>query len=430
MAGSEKLWLHIHNITCSIQSFLSIILKVYYPRSLFAAYKMSGTKICLIGAGPSGMSVLYHAEKLRKDGRDVPEVVCFEKQSSWGGLWNQSWRTGLDEFGEPVHSSMYRHLWSNGPKEALEFPDYTFEDHYGKAIPSFPPRQVLFDYLQGRWKKAGSLDNMIHFNHVVRSVTFNEITNTFTIVVKDLDSNKVLPAQIFDYVIVATGHFSTPRVPSLPGIDSFPGRIIHSHDFREAKEFNGMRLLIVGASYSAEDISLQCGKYGAKSITCTWRTTPMGFKWPEGISEKPPLQQIDGKVCHFQDGSTREVDAIILATGYLHHYPFLTDDLRLVDDNTIYPHSLYKGTVWMKGGNGRLMYIGAQNQYYTFTMFDVQALWALKYIIGEIKVPSQGEMDEDWKSWSERYVLQYILDYPNRLNSIFCRAVRIRQKFG
>ena len=44
---------------------------------------------------------------------------------------------------------MYRYLWSNGPKECLEFPDYTFEEHFGKAIPSFPPREVLFDYLQG-----------------------------------------------------------------------------------------------------------------------------------------------------------------------------------------------------------------------------------------------------------------------------------------
>ena len=56
---------------------------------------------------------------------------------------------GLDEHGETVHGSMYRYLWSNGPKEALEFPDYTFEEHFGKAIPSFPPREVLFDYLQG-----------------------------------------------------------------------------------------------------------------------------------------------------------------------------------------------------------------------------------------------------------------------------------------
>ena len=45
----------------------------------------------------------------------------------------------------------YRYLWSNGPKEALEFPNYTFDEHFGKAISSFPPREVLFDYLQGRY---------------------------------------------------------------------------------------------------------------------------------------------------------------------------------------------------------------------------------------------------------------------------------------
>ena len=57
---------------------------------------------------------------------------------------------GTDDMGERVHGSMYRYLWSNGPKEALELPEYTFEKHYGKAIPSFPPREVLLDYLQGK----------------------------------------------------------------------------------------------------------------------------------------------------------------------------------------------------------------------------------------------------------------------------------------
>ena len=49
-----------------------------------------------------------------------------------------------------MHNSMYRYLWSNGPKEAsLEYPDYTFDKHFGKPIPSFPPREVLFDYMKG-----------------------------------------------------------------------------------------------------------------------------------------------------------------------------------------------------------------------------------------------------------------------------------------
>ena len=56
---------------------------------------MAPKRICVIGAGPSGMSILYHIEKMKKQGREVPEIVCFEKQSNWGGLWNYSWRTGM-----------------------------------------------------------------------------------------------------------------------------------------------------------------------------------------------------------------------------------------------------------------------------------------------------------------------------------------------
>ena len=363
---------------------------------------MSSKRVCLIGAGPSGMCLLYQAGQLLKAGREVPEIVCFEKQSNWGGLWNQSWRTGIDEFGEPVHGSMYRHLWTNGPKEALELPDYTFDEHFGKAIPSFPPREVLFDYLQGRWIKEGNLRKMIRFNHMVRSVAFDEETQMFSVMVKDLKDNKVLKEERFDNVIVATGHYSTPNVPSLPGIESFPGRVLHSHDFREAKEFKDMRLMVVGASYSAEDIALQCFKYGAKSITCTWRSKPMGFDWPEGITERPMVSKIDGNTCHFKDGFSCDVDAIILATGYLHSYPFLPDSLRLVDRNILFPKNLYKGTVWTNGASGKLLYIGAQDQYYTFSMFDVQALWAMKYMLGDIEAPSKKEIEENCESWSAR----------------------------
>ncbi|PFX11504.1 Dimethylaniline monooxygenase [N-oxide-forming] 1, partial [Stylophora pistillata] len=111
--------------------------------------KMSKEKrVCVIGAGPSGMSVLYHFNKLKEQGKEIPDIVCFDKQSDWGGLWKYSWETGINQFGEPVHGSMYRGLWSNGPKEALEYPDYTFEDHFKKAIPSFQPREVLYDYLK------------------------------------------------------------------------------------------------------------------------------------------------------------------------------------------------------------------------------------------------------------------------------------------
>ena len=49
-----------------------------------------------------------------------------------------------------------------------------------------------------------------------------------------------------------------------------------------------------------------------------WRTKPMGFHWPEGMEERPLLTKLEGKTAHFKDGSSQEVDAIILCTGYQH----------------------------------------------------------------------------------------------------------------
>ena len=67
---------------------------------------------------------------------------------------------------------MYRYLWSNGPKECLEFADYSFDEHFGKPIPSFPPREVLYDYITGRVKK-GNLKNKVRFSTSVSKVIFN-----------------------------------------------------------------------------------------------------------------------------------------------------------------------------------------------------------------------------------------------------------------
>ena len=77
--------------------------------------KMPGKKVCLIGAGPSGMSVLCWLGKLKREGREVPDIVCYEKQGDWGGLWNYSWRTGTDQYGEQVHGSMYRSVSASIP---------------------------------------------------------------------------------------------------------------------------------------------------------------------------------------------------------------------------------------------------------------------------------------------------------------------------
>jgi len=343
------------------------------------------TRVAVVGAGPSGLAQLRAFQSAAQKDAGIPEIVCYEKQDGWGGLWNYTWRTGLDEYGEPVHCSMYRYLWSNGPKECLEFADYSFEEHFGKPIASYPPRAVLFDYIEGCAKKA-DVRKWIRFRTPVRRVTYDHGTGLFSVTVHDLINDKEYTEE-FDHVVVATGHFSVPNAPHFEGMETFNGRVLHSHDFRDALEFKDKDILIIGSSYSAEDIASQCWKYGCKSVTISHRTKPMGLKWPDNFKEVPLLQNVKKNTCTFKDGSTADVDAIILCTGYLHHFPFMANDLKLRTANRLAPANLYKGVVLVD--NPKLFYLGMQDQFYTFNMFDAQAWYARDVIMGRIDVPDR-----------------------------------------
>lgn len=355
-------------------------------------------RIGIIGAGPSGLAQLRAFESARRKGVDIPEIVCFEKQSDWGGMWNFTWRTGVDEFGEPVHGSMYRYLWSNGPKECLEFADYSFDEHFGRQISSYPPRPVLFDYIEGRVKKS-DVRKYIRFNIVARWVEFNENTQQFHLTVEDLVNERTY-TETFDYLVVATGHFSYPNVPHFEGIETFSGQVLHAHDFRGADPYVGKNLLLIGSSYSAEDIGVQCYKHGARSVTISYRSEPMGFNWPEGMREVPLVTHFKGDKAYFKDGTSGSFDAVILCTGYKHKFPFLPDSLRLKTANVMYPDNLYKGIFWHK--QPRLIYLGMQDQYYTFNMFDAQAWYARDVILGRISLPDYDTMRADIQTWLDR----------------------------
>jgi trimethylamine monooxygenase len=377
-------------------------------------------RVAIIGAGPSGLAQLRAFQSAAQKGAEIPEIVCFEKQSNWGGLWNYTWRTGVDENGEPVHCSMYRYLWSNGPKEGLEFADYSFEEHFGKQIASYPPRAVLFDYIEGRVLKA-DVRKWIRFSSVIRWVEYLPETEEFEVTVHDMTEDRVYKER-FDHVICASGHFSSPNVPEYPGFDQFNGRIVHAHDFRDAREFEGKDVLVVGSSYSAEDIGSQCWKYGAKTVTSCYRSAPMGFNWPDNWEEKPAMERVEGRTVHFSDGTTKDVDAIILCTGYKHYFPFLPDDLRLKTANRLATADLYKGVVYVH--NPKLFYLGMQDQWFTFNMFDAQAWYVRDIILGRIEVPADKQVlmadvaereAREEASDDVKYAINYQADYIKEL---------------
>ncbi|HLR97503.1 MAG TPA: hypothetical protein VK053_23485, partial [Jiangellaceae bacterium] len=97
---------------------------------------------------------------------------------------------------------------------------------------------------------------------------------------------------------------------------------------------------------------------------------------------------------------TREIDAIILCTGYQHSFPYIEEGLRLRTANILYPPNLYKGVFWLD--NPAMMYLGMQDQYYTFTLFDAEAWYARDYILGRLTLPSHQEMADDIAAWRAR----------------------------
>jgi trimethylamine monooxygenase len=310
----------------------------------------------------------------------------FEKQQNFGGLWNYTWKTGVDETGEAVHSGMYKGLMSNAPKECHELPDYTYEDHYGKVLPSFPKRQIVRDYLVGYFKNKGGED-LIRFNTAVRNIS-NQENGKFQVISFNHTTSQSVTEE-FDNVIVATGHFSTPNYPEqslLDELDKFSGRVLHSRDFRDGKEFKDLNVCVLGTSYSAEDIGSQCHWNGAKSITVGYRGNPTGLKWPETWEEKKFPVTIQDSTVTFADGTSKELDAIILCTGYRHYHPFLEDSLRLETENRWWIPSLYKGVAWME--NPKLFYLGMQNQAYSFPMFSTQSWYVRDVIMGKLQIPA------------------------------------------
>jgi len=107
-------------------------------------------------------------------------------------------------------------------------------------------------------------------------------------------------------------------------MENFAGRVLHAHDFRDAREFKGKKILIVGSSYSAEDIASNCLKWGCSEVVASYRSGPMDFTWPKNFSSVPEIKSVGERSATFIDGTTADnVDVIMLCTGYQHSFPFI-----------------------------------------------------------------------------------------------------------
>ena len=178
--------------------------------------------VCVIGAGPSG---LVAARELRKEGH---KVVVMEQNHDIGGQWlydpkvegeDPLGRATIDNKFLKVHSSIYESLRLTSPREIMGYTDFPFVEKKGRDMRRFPSHRELFLYLKDFCDHFG-LRGMIRFNTRVEYVSFMADSDDRRLrwVVKSRDVRaETVVEEVFDAVVVASGHYSQPRVPAIRG---------------------------------------------------------------------------------------------------------------------------------------------------------------------------------------------------------------------
>lgn len=168
-------------------------------------------------------------------------------------------------------------------------------------------------------------------------------------------------------VIIATGAFQEPKLPSYPGQDRATLVQLHSSAYRNASQLPAGPVLVVGAGNSAAQIAeeLSQDRRVALSVREPLRFRPtrvMGaslFFWGDklgfmhadrdsfigrrlrragdpifggslqsriaagAVQVRPEIARIDGETVHFVDGSVQRFSAIVWGTGFRSSYPWL-----------------------------------------------------------------------------------------------------------
>ena len=76
------------------------------------------------------------------------------------------------------------------------------------------------------------------------------------------------------HLIIATGHQHTPWIPAWPGREQFSGRLLHSAEYRNPRQFHRADVLVVGPGCSGMEIAYDLAEGGASRVRVAIRTQP------------------------------------------------------------------------------------------------------------------------------------------------------------
>ncbi|XP_013410775.1 flavin-containing monooxygenase FMO GS-OX4-like [Lingula anatina] len=345
-------------------------------------------RVAVIGAGAAGLVALRHLSSQT----ETFQAFGFEQTGVVGGTWVYNENTGSDEYGLPIHSSMYRDLRTNLPKEVMAFPDFPFE----KDGPSFITHQAVRKYLED-YAEHFKLKPLIKFFTEVESVKpvqGQHGEQVWQIQYKDVRVKDSLVETLeTDAVIVCNGHYSVPVIPDFPGMEKFSGQVLHSHDYRYPEPFKDKVVCCLGAGASGQDIMLELAKT-AKQVILSHNKAPLKSDLPANIHQASGIDAMTETGAVMKDGEECHFDVLILCTGYHYTFPFLSPECSLnIEDERVIP--LYKHIIHTECP--RLSFIGICKQICPFPQFHNQVKFVLKTLDGSLKLPTKEEMDADIK---------------------------------
>ncbi|MGA5730763.1 flavin-containing monooxygenase [Streptomyces seoulensis] len=179
-------------------------------------------RVAVIGSGFGGLGA---AVRLRREG--ITDFVVLERAGSVGGTWRDNSYPGC---ACDVPSHLYSFSFAPNP----DWPR------------TFSGQEHIRAYLE---RVADDFDLRPHlrFDSEVKLMTWDEDELRWHI---ETASGSLTA----DVVVSATGPLSDPKIPAIPGLDTFPGRVFHSARWDHDYDLRGKRVAMVGTGASAIQI--------------------------------------------------------------------------------------------------------------------------------------------------------------------------------
>ncbi|KAJ8300964.1 LOW QUALITY PROTEIN: hypothetical protein KUTeg_022483 [Tegillarca granosa] len=199
-------------------------------------------KVAIIGAGASGLTAI----KCCLD--EGLEPVCFERMNYISGLWHYT------EDVEDGQACVMKATTINSSKEMMCFSDFSIPKEY----PMFMHNTYVDKYFN-MYAEKHDLKKYIRFEteilRVFKTGDFLNCEKKWNLEAKDKITG-IKESLVFDAVMVCTGHHANKYIPDFEGISEFQGDIIHTHEYKHSKGYEGKRVLVIGIGNSGVDTAV------------------------------------------------------------------------------------------------------------------------------------------------------------------------------